>query len=398
MGQSKFPVIVLGVLFLVSAGLAYLFYDKSQKLFDEKQTLQKEKDQLTEDNAALKGQVNSLRSEKDRLTRNLEEVNAMLARTEKERDDLKRRYDTTSQERDAALQEIQKLKASSPAGAQEMAAAVNQDAGATPATSDKYWQDLIVKRAELQTKLEKTVADLNAQTNQLKIVEQEKRDLADKVSALENDKRDLQSKIDFNTRTVEIISRDLIREKTSRNEAEERIKALKKENIEMRKELKMVAQIKEDTEKKYQQAQQVRNVLERKVKDVEGVLKEKALEMKELHEQVATTADTAQGVVAGQVKAVELPPIVVKPDTTPFSQPKVTQGRVLVVNEEEMLVGIDIGLSHGVRPGMKFVVLRQNQKIATLTVVKCQANVSVCDIEQIKPGERIIEKDLIELQ
>jgi len=404
MGKGKFPIIVLLLLLIISGVFAFLYYSKAQELFDENTKLKAQNQDLNQKVDSLDRANKTLASAK----RGLEDQNKVLAEANKKyEDEIKKyteRYDQVRKERDDLMVKIKDMQTSGTVQSVPANVVPTTTTTATPSMAtaqDQYWQDLIVKKAELQTKLEETLDELKTKLLDLKKLERENKELKDQLYGLGGDKDSLESKIAFNERTIEILSKDLVRERTAHKEAQARLKVLKSENADLRRELGLVSDSREKLAQRLKETQDLKSILERKVQDVEGVLREKAMEIKEVQERISSTMDTNRNremVSSNTSKAVELPPIVVKPDSSPFVDRAPIQGKVLVVNEDEMLAGIDLGVSNGVRPGAQFVVFRNNQKIATLKVVKSQENVSVCDIEEIVPGNHIMERDIVSVQ
>ena len=123
------------------------------------------------------------------------------------------------------------------------------------------------------------------------------------------------------------------------------------------------------------------------------VLKEKSLEMGDLHRQLSATISSAEKIMPRESRAVELPTIVVKSDTRPSVPTTLLEGKVLAVNERENFVIVDKGSTSGIKAGNTFSVLRDARRVGLLEVVETRMDISACDIKQAQ--DRIREGDIV---
>ncbi len=404
MDKGKFLLIILGILFVVSAVFAFLFYSRAQELLDENAKLQKAKQSLEQENSVLGRNLQRKKRENVSLKNKIDEINKVLTQTQTERDKYYTQYNKLSDERENLLSEIKKLKEEISKGQaskdQNMPSFSSSAASSPSAYSDKYWKDVLVEKAELESRLDDTLNKFRDVAAKLNKVQQENKDIQDKWSRAQADISELKNKLVFNQRTIDSLSEDLLKERIARRQAEDRLRELKRENISLRSDYNRTLSMKQQMEDKLKQTYEDKMLLEKKVKDIEDVLQEQSQGMEDIYKQISSTVKkTSKGEISQKAKAVELPPIVVKPDTKPYISRTSTslQGKVMIVNNAGMLVGIDLGTANGLKSGDKLVVLRNNKKIADLSVVKTQEHVSVCDIEDVIPGESIKEGDIVSL-
>lgn len=126
-----------------------------------------------------------------------------------------------------------------------------------------------------------------------------------------------------------------------------------------------------------------------------GRIKEERMEL----EQKLMTADqTIQKLQSQSQKVqlaggtVELPPIVVG-SRSPLPDSEMTvsartsgapDGKILTVNQEHGFVIIGLGEKNGVKPGMKFKVLREGQEVGNVEVIEVRGNISAADVKEIR--------------
>lgn len=383
MDKSKVVLIILAVLFLGSAFLAFNFYTQAQRLLQEKQGLIQDNKELSRRLDKYRKDNRELSSKNRELSSRVREIEEELDRIEKERDGYRRKYEEASREKDSLVEEIKRLKQGR----------VERPAVPSEKVSDEYWQDVLQKKAELQIKVEDLTSQLKEKISQLAELQRKNEDLLKKSPELEKEKEELEKKLIYNERTIEILTKDLVREREDRKAALEEIEKLKEENISLKRDLELVKKIRGDLEEKLAKTQDEKQILERKVKDMETILKDKALEMDALQKQLSQVISSAKEVMPKEAKAVELPPIVVKSSAQPNLPTTILEGKILVVNEKENFVIIDLGASSGIKPGNKFSVIRQGNLIGSLEVIETRQDISACDIKSSK--ERLKEGDIV---
>jgi len=383
MGKTTVVLIILVVLFLGSAFLAFNYYTQAQRLFQEKQVLIQENKELNRDLEKYRNENRNLLSKNRELSSRLVKIQEDLDRLERERNEYKTKYEEISEERETLIEEIKKLKQ----------VRVEKPTYEVGEVSDEYWQDVLRRKAELQAQVEELLSQLKEKDSQTKDLERKNEELLAKVSSLEKTKEELERKINFNARTIEILTKDLVREREDKKSILEEIDKLKEENISLARELKLTKKIREDLEKELSQVQDEKEILERKVKDMEVTLRDKALEMDTLQKQLSQAISSAKEVMPKEAKAVELPPIVVKTETKPTLPTTILEGKILAVNEKESFVIIDLGSSSGIKPGDRFSVVREGDIIGSLEVIETRQDISACDIKSSR--ERLKEGDIV---
>ncbi|MBN2119879.1 MAG: hypothetical protein JW734_02330 [Candidatus Omnitrophica bacterium] len=377
MDKSKVPIIILVLLFLGSTFFTFRFYTESQNLFKEKEKLVKDNEDLARLAEKYKDENKSLLSKNKDLSSRLEDIQAALDRVEKEGSSYKKKYEEISAERDMLIEQIKKVPIER-AAEMRRPSVVKDD---TSASDDAYWQDILQKKAELQIAAEDLASKLKeAQAKALEL-SRNNENLSSQINDLTKAREELERKINFNTRTIEILTKDLVREREDRKEMIEEINKLKSENISLARDLKLAQSQGVDLEQKLSRTSQEKQILAGKVNNIETILKEKALEIDSLQRDLSQTISSAKEVMPRkETKAVELPPIVVKSEAKPSVSVPLLQGKVLAVNEKEKFVIVDLGASSGIKPGDRFLVLKDGNKLASLEVIETRQDIAACDI------------------
>lgn len=95
--------------------------------------------------------------------------------------------------------------------------------------------------------------------------------------------------------------------------------------------------------------------------------------------------------------SVELPPIVVKKDTTVARWPAI-RGQIVEVDAANHFIVVDRGSDHGVRAGVTFEVVRGGVVVGQATASRVRPKISACDVTQLAPqlvpqvGDQIIQR------
>ncbi len=79
------------------------------------------------------------------------------------------------------------------------------------------------------------------------------------------------------------------------------------------------------------------------------------------------------------------------------SSPNLPAGKIMEVNTRYNFVVVNLGENDGLKPGVFLKVLRQNQEIAKLAVIKVRKTISAAEIKELKKGEQIKTDDMVVL-
>ncbi|MBI4706691.1 MAG: hypothetical protein HY761_02020 [Candidatus Omnitrophica bacterium] len=203
----------------------------------------------------------------------------------------------------------------------------------------------------------------------------------------------MKQQLDYNQKVMDSIAQDLVREKNDKSQIVDNLKSLRGENALLSRQLKNLNNRKFDLEKKLQQTQEEKDVLQRRMDEMETMLSDKLNYVDKLRDQLSSVRQTKENTAdlegteqpaSGQKEpAVQLPAIVVRPQSTTSIAPDSTgQGKVVAINRESNFLIIDLGNNAGVKQGDSLHVYRGNQSIALLQVIQVRSNISACDIKK----------------
>ena len=262
---------------------------------------------------------------------------------------------------------------------------------APSSSSAGYWADYVKKNAELEIQvdgLKSKLSDLN-----IKLAEtmQDNNELKIKADNLTKDKESLEQEIAFKTRVMDIMSRNLVNEREGRIAALKELNVLKAENIDLKRKSLMIERETVNLQHNISGLTKKKEDLEKRISNIESILKEKNMDFRELHNNLNTAV---KGKLAPKDKSasVELPPIVVTPKA---SSAKSINGNIIAVNKEEKFVVVNVGESSGVRPQFIFDVMRGNKKIGSVEVIETRKDIAAADIKNIVSGYNIKEGDAV---
>jgi len=399
--DKKAPLIVL--VLLVVAGMGYggfkYHQTKVDQLTAEKDSLEDDKKRLSREKSDLSRELDQVNRDKVTLTNQLSQLNAQIGQVQQERERYENMYRQVQRERDGLLEELTGLREELAASKNKVQAVVYQpkedDSQKKELTKDEFWADVLRQKAELETQLEDMTSKIRERDVKLNELESNTKGLEMQIADLDRLRGELQAALEFKERTMTILTKDLVKEREARKSVTIEVEKLKTENVALTREHKFLSRIQQDLEQKLRTSLDEKDILDRKVDEIETVLKEKALDIDSLQKQLTRSIASAKDVTPSQAKAVELPPIVVKSDAVASLPTPALEGKVMAVNAQEKFVIVDLGGTNGVKPGDKFKVLKNGKKIAGLTVIETRKDISACDINEASPASPIKEGDLV---
>ncbi|MBN2483227.1 MAG: hypothetical protein JXD21_03365 [Candidatus Omnitrophica bacterium] len=388
MGRNL-PLIILLILLIVSGFIALKFYTDAQQLYTEKQNLVNENTELLNENRSLKKHKERLEKESKEFEQRWREVLQELSEAERKLKDDDARYQQVRKERDILEK---KLKEGPKVVVTEKPQAKQEDK-ALP----EHWESVVRAKAELEAQLEglnKELLDTRAKIAEL---DKNNKELSIKIDELTKVKERLEKDAEFKERTMQIMSKDLVNEREKRQALDKEVGKLRDDNIGLKQEMILANKEKSRLQNNLKNALETRQDLERKVSEIEKVLKEKSLLFEQLKDELVDTLQVSEDIAASS--SVTLPPIVVEQKPQVKMQPDVgavatgiMQGNVLAVNQKERFVIIDLGADAGVNTGDVFEVYRGNRFIGLVEVIETRREVSAADI---KSGSAIVENDTV---
>jgi len=265
-------------------------------------------------------------------------------------------------------------------------------------------EEIAQERKQLQEKV-------NALSNDLNKTSQEKQDIQRQYESLVKERDELVEKLKNLQKNNEQLRGDLknlVNEKQRLGQQlEDDLAPLRNENAQLKQQLDNLNNLKSKLETELGQIKGDKSDLERKLNEIDSFLEQKLtgptyLSLKEQLDAVRSggtqemqTPET-QTAQPGKESVVELPPIVVKPQTQAQAQaetptwriPVESKGTVLEINKENKFVIIDLGQDAGIKLGDTFKVYKQGKVIGAIAVIQVRQSICACDIkEEIRPIE-----------
>ncbi len=368
-------LLIITLFFLVQAQRTHKM--AAQERDDAKRegmTLDKKLQDVSQENARLQEKIGSLNSDIERIAR--------------DREDLQRKYELANKEKESL---IERLKAKAAEKSAEAKQPVEQQAG----VGDAYWAGVLKAKTDMEIQLANVRNDLKlTQINNEELLRQ-KNGLDLDIKNLNRQNDELRQQLVFNQKMIDNVAQELVIEKNNRMQLENSSKVFRGENAALRRQVRTLNEQKADLERKATQLQGDSKGLKDNLQKIESLLNDKLLMIEDLKRQVGI-AQRPSGTeeLPDSKSAVELPPIVVRPQQETMGAPApVTKGEVVLVNKENNFVIVNMGEDAGVKLGDSFKVYRDGNYIASVDVIQARRSFSACDIKQedspIRVGDKV---------
>ena len=386
MDKTKLIGIVLLVIVLGVGFIAFQFYSENQTLRDENQTLKKDRARLLEENRAFQSRYSEADKERNDLRSRWGRVQEELNRLQAQSDDFQKKYEGALVERDMLVERLKEQ----PSRPSVMTRPITPRVTA-PAGTDDYWADVVTAKAELEARLIGLDRERAATNIRIAELDKQNKELSLQIDELDKERRMLASEVKLKERTMNIMSRDLVSERESRKEMVFDLSMMRDDNVGLKRELIVANKEKLALQKGISRETAIKEDLEQRIFEIESILKQKSMALSELQDNLTRAITGERVVVTQEAAAVELPPIVVRPEPGMID----LMGEVIAVIPEERVVVIDRGEASGARPGIALKVLRGEQEIATLEIIETRREVSAADILEVVQGVTIQEGDRV---
>jgi chromosome segregation ATPase len=372
--ERKTKFIIIGL-----AGLAVIFFMLFMQASSSKQQVLQERDGLKQENVSLADNIGRLENGLKDYAAKISVLNKELDTISKVKQETQNKYEIINKEKAELAALVEKLKAQK--------AKVSEDAPASeefvPESIDAYWAGILKAKQDLEFQLANIRSELkSAQINNEELARQ-KSALELDINALVYDKDDLKRQLEYNKKILESISQELVREKNDKIKVEENFKVLRTDYDSLSRQLKSLNNRKIELERKLAILQEDKAGAQRKIDEIEGMLKDKVAQIEAVKEQVHGVSANA----AADKGAVELPPIVVRPQSSAKAVKegvsfKPRDGKIMAVNRENNFVVIDLGQESGIQAGDTFQVQRGDKVIAQIRAIQARKDIAACDIDK----------------
>jgi len=269
-------------------------------------------------------------------------------------------------------------------------------------------EEIAKERRQLQEKVSALSSDLDKASQdkqdiqkRYELIIKERDDLVEKLKTLQKNNEKLRGDLNNLTREKQRLGQSL----------ESNLAPLRDENTQLKQQLGNLNSLKTKLEGELGQLKEEKSDFQRRLNQIDALLEQKLtrlryLSIKDELDAIrggSSTAETqslavqAPGPSQPEKESIELPPIVVRPQSQPQPEKPIWQkkgsaakptGTVLELNKENKFVIIDLGQDVGTKLGDTFKVYKQGNPIANIEVIQVRQSISACDIkEEIIPIE-----------
>ncbi len=375
--KAKIVIIALAGLLVISVFFAIQLYASGQRLLKENMSLTSEK-------TALDEKLNKVVKDYRKLEEKANSLNQHVERVTKEKDQLQTQFDLVNKANQDLVERLKSVKEKVETQAEAVAAA--------PAlgSNDAYWAGILKAKANLEMQLETLRSQLKTAQINAEQLQREKSALSLELNNLNLEKQNLnrqleysQKQLGYSQKAIDNITLELVGEKNDKLQIDENLKTVKNESALLRRQLKSLNARKVALERKIQELQEENKKFDRRFTDMDILLKDKAIQIESLKKSLALGGVVEQKSGQSQDSSVELPTIVVRPQSeTSLQQPLSATAKVVAVNKDNNFVIIDLGEDSGVRIGDTFRVFKNEAVIANLEVMQVRKGISACDIKK----------------
>ncbi|NQV04449.1 MAG: hypothetical protein HQ532_03025 [Candidatus Omnitrophica bacterium] len=271
--------------------------------------------------------------------------------------------------------------------------------------SDKFTAGLLKDKTFLEVELGRLKDSLAPKDLEIEGLKAENRDLSAGFAEFLEEKDVLEEKIRDSEMVAEILSKDLLKEKTRAEKDKEDFKRAKIDNRFLK---TRIAEL-EKNAVSFDKLLTERDDLKLKIASLEKDMEYKNQEISGMETALNSRERRAEEYRAEAYHSpqeVDLPPIVL--ERARYGAEEVSassfdlmnkdsslRGRIVTVNREHSFVVIDLGKQRDVEIGTMFEVYRGSTLIGRLKTIQCRQRISACDIIDIKEGYYVEIDDVV---
>ncbi|MGE5307944.1 MAG: hypothetical protein ACM3OC_02530 [Deltaproteobacteria bacterium] len=370
--------------------------------------------QAESDKEALAGQLNPLREQYNTLKEKYNTLNGQIDSLNAEKQKLQTTVDGFTRDKDALMAQIGQLNSNLSQANQALESARSQlkkgleivqaspEPTRTPAPGDvsEYWAGVLKQKATLEMKLD----DVNREFANIRLsgerLQREKNDVEQELASVTRDRDDLKRELEYNKKMIDGLTLELATEKNNSFEIKRGIKALKDENSMLKYRLRSVSERKEELEGSLGELKAKNAELETSVDKMQVFVKEKIQQVDSFREEFSSPKQEARAEEQKpqqRAAAVNLPPIVIRPEGVPQALKRdidqqvetirKSEASILAVNKENNFVILSQGKAQGIKAGDSFTVYdTRNQPAGEVEVIQVRDNIAAADIKkEIEP-------------
>ncbi|MCU0651450.1 MAG: hypothetical protein MUC39_00700 [Candidatus Omnitrophica bacterium] len=370
--EQKIKFIIIGLI----AFLVISIFTNLQTL-NSKAAIQREKERLSKENTGLNEKLDKVSRDYQRLDEKAGLLTKDLEKAGKEKEDIQVKYDALTKLKDELEERVKSLQFKS--------VAKSEPASFEP--QDSYWAGILKTKTTLELQLDNIKSELKTLQINNEQLQREKSSLEVEINNLGFERQDLKRQLEYsqkqlvyNQKIVDNVTLELVGEKNDKSQITDTFRALKNENLVLRRQLKNLSSRKVNLDKKIQGLQEDNARFEKRFSEMDVLLKDRLLQIDSLKKQTSAVVTADDGL---RNSSVELPTIVVRPQKESAGTGAVSAtGRVLAINKENNFVVIDAGQDAGIKIGNAFNITRGSNVIATVEVIQVRKAISACDIKK----------------
>lgn len=399
--KSKFIIIALVGVLAISLFVNLQTHNSRravQKYLDDART---ENELLLKKIEEGKNTSQNLLSKISALNTDIDKLHKEVDNEKKAKDELEKKYADLLKQRDQLMDKIKTMQEAGPSVKAERA---------EYETPDAYWARLLKSKADLEIQIEKIRTEFKTAQINNEYLQREKNNLELELNSLAQEKKMLENEIEYHKKQVDGMATDLVREKNSARRYEDALKFVKGENTILKRQLKALNDYKLNVEKKLAQYQDDKSRMERRFDEMGELLEDRVSKIGDIKDKIETIRsgggfeEPKQQALQPQLeekKSVELPPIVVRPQSEIPAAVKeehplrtTVKGKILSIDKENNFVVINLGTDAGIKNGDSFQVYRKDELVGAVEVTEARKKISACDIKKeiapIKIGDVLI--------
>lgn len=387
--EQKIKLILIGLLGALLA-LGFLFLQE----MNSKQALQKEKDRLSEENASLNTKFSKISADYSLFDKKMASINSEIEEARKAKEEVVSKCDLLEKEKATLLKEVDSLMIKLKKKEEAPVAVV-----APEIPADAYWANVLKEKTNLEMQLDRLKSEIKSQGFNNEEVLRAKSDLEMEVKNLDLEKQDLKRQLEYsqkqlvyNQKAIDSLTLELVGEKNDKMQINNTLKAVKNENAILRNRLALLTDRKINLERKIQELQDNNAKFERRFNEMDILLKDKIIQIDKIQKDVSSDASFGSSVF-GDKTSVELPPIVVKPQSSSVAGSTSSKGKIVALNKENNFIITDLGSDAGTNVGDRFNIYREGKQIGQVEVIQVRNAISACDIKkqtsQFKVGDNV---------
>ncbi|MFA5118583.1 MAG: hypothetical protein WC695_06980 [Candidatus Omnitrophota bacterium] len=389
--KTKVILIALAA-FLVISVFVNLQTMRSQKITED------ELNSAKKENAALNKQVDDLSQRISGLEQKNRSLGNDVDRVNKEKETINKRYELLSIEKEDLMKKLAKAAAEKP----EVKKQEVPQQSAVSGAGDSYWAGVLKAKAALELQMETVRIELKKVQISNEQLLREKNNMNFDIKDLNRKNQELKQQLDYNQKVTDSLTQEMVREKNEKMVITNEAKVIKSENLTLRRQLKSLTDHKIALERKVADVQEKSLLLQDNYNRLENTVKDKLNQIDDVKEQLGIGASSPGAIeiqksVPEAKESVELPPIIVRPQSALESMPSASavsqKGEVLLVNRENNFVIVNLGEDSGIKVGDILSVYREDNAVAVLEAIQIRKNFSACDIKQesssVKVGDRV---------